>query len=411
MPIQGSLRDLSVLETLQLIGAQRKSAELLIESDSDEAHLHFRDGMLVAAHRKDPRPDETFIDLLVGLGHIAPTDSIRLVDEAREHHRDIWVLTTEVPHLSKETCQAVYLRSVEAQLDKVLLWERGRFSILPPCGIEEALRPGISMDALLVDAMRRLDELSAWKQGSLPPTAVPYLRSPDEWLEGNDPLRRAVVRQIDGRRTIAEVVEATRLGEHDVYETIAAGCDAGWIQILPANARGEAGGNEPRDGRAALKPVLRRSPVLIAVGILLTIGLGSSWTERRISVDRSAWDRARARWEEIDLERALEIWRYRHGSYPAALDSLGADRLPVPAGFEEHWDYRIEADSYVLSPRDPSPASLLAPSPPPAPVPSSLARPPVTGRDAAGSPAKVPPKTAATPAGKSQATKRTFPHS
>jgi hypothetical protein len=404
MPVQGSLRDLSVLETLQLIGAQRKSAELLIESDEDEAHFHFRDGLLVAAHRKDPRSNETFIELLVGLGHIAPADSIHIIEEAREHRRDIWMLMSEVPHLSRETRETVYLRSVEAQLDKVLLWERGRFSILPPCGIEEALRPGISMDVLLVDAMRRLDELAAWKQGLLPPATVPCLRGPDEWLVGNDPLRRAVVRQIDGRRTIAEVVEETHLGEHDVYETIAAGCEAGWIQFLPMGLGSEARANEPREGRAALKPVLRRSPALIAVGILLTIGLGSSWTGRRVTVDRTAWDQARTKWEEIDLQRAIEIWRYRHGAYPAALDSLTKDRIPLTAGFEDRWDYRIEQDSYRLSRRDES-----SPRPPSSDPPAS-AKPSLKVPRGKGSPARVPPKMAATPAGKSQATKRTFPH-
>jgi hypothetical protein len=243
------------------------------------------------------------------------------------------------------------------------------------------------MDALLVDAMRRLDELAAWKQGSLPSEAIPCLRGPDEWLTGNDPLRRAVVRQIDGRRSIGEVVEATHLGEHDVYETIASGCDAGWVQILPSGSARVAGAREPKDRRAALKPVLKRSPALIAVGILLTIGLGSSWTGRRVAVDRSAWDKARMQWEEIDVQRAIEVWRYRHGTYPSALEALSEDGIPAPVGFEERWDYGPEKDSYRLTPHDEA-------APRPQVVP----------------PVKAPPKMAATPAAKSKATKRTLAH-
>lgn len=362
MPIQGSLRDLSVLETLQLIGAQRKSVELTIVREDEEIHFHFRDGLLVAAHSKEPRPHETFLELLVGMGHIAPIDSIRLLKTARAEKRDIWILVLEMPHLSPETCHGVYMRSVEAQIDKALLWDSGHFSILPPCGIEEVVRPGISMDALLVDAMRRLDELAAWKQDTLPPTAVPSLRGADEWLSTNDPLLRAVIRQIDGRRTIAEVVEATHLGEHDVYETIAAGCETKWIQILPSDAAQIARPGKLREGGKALKPVLRRSPALIAIAILLTVGLGSSWTGRRISVDRTAWNASRAQWEAIDIQRGIEVWRYRHGAYPTSLAELTDDRIPLPAGFAERWDYRPESDSYVLALRDGS-------SPPPSSEP------------------------------------------
>ena len=39
MPIQGSLQDMSVLEAIQLIGTQRKTATLKIESGDDDVQL------------------------------------------------------------------------------------------------------------------------------------------------------------------------------------------------------------------------------------------------------------------------------------------------------------------------------------------------------------------------------------
>jgi len=361
MPVQGSLRDLSALEVVQLIGAQRKTVALKIESDDSSVFFHFRDGLLVAAHPRKPRSGVAFVETLVGLGHIAPADGIRLVETSRSEERDLWTLALEIAHLDRETLETVYLRALEAQLDRVLLWEQGKFSMLPPGGVDELIRPGIPVDMLLVDAMRRLDELAAWKQGDLPPRAVPTLHGPDEWHSSPDPLRRAVARQIDGRRTIAEVAAATRLGEHDVYETIAAGVEGGWIQILAPAAVTEASPRfetvdavEPPSGdwrASSHRPVVRKSPVAVVLAILLTLGLGSSWASRRISTDRSAWDSARVQWEEVDLQRLIEVWRYRHGAYPSSLSSLAEDRLPLSDGAEGRWEYRIDGTSYTLTRR------------------------------------------------------------
>jgi hypothetical protein len=369
MPVQGSLRDLSVLEVIQLIGTQRKTIALKVETADKSVFLHFRDGLLVAAHPRKPKHGLTFVELLIGLGHITPSDGAHMIERAREQGRDIWFVALEIEHLERETCERVYLRAVEAQLDRILLWEEGKFTMLPPGGVEELLRPGIAIDALLVDAMRRLDEMAAWKQGSLPPRAVPCLRGPDEWLVSDDPLRRAVVRQIDGRRTIGEVAEATRLGEHAVYEAIAAGVEAGWIQIMqpvtpaarpwPVKAGADPAGDESpgsafahgrgRGGASgAPSPALRRSPAVAVLVIMLTLGLGSSWAGRRIAVDRTAWDQARTRWEEIELARSIDVWRYRHGSYPVALAALAEDRIPLPGDADKRWDYRLDGESYRL---------------------------------------------------------------
>ena len=59
MPIQGSLQDMSVLEAIQLIGTQRRTATLKIESEDDDVQLHFREGMLIAVSYTHLRAHET----------------------------------------------------------------------------------------------------------------------------------------------------------------------------------------------------------------------------------------------------------------------------------------------------------------------------------------------------------------
>ncbi len=341
MPVQGSLRELSALEVLQLIGSQRKTVTLRIESGEQEIQLHFEEGLMRAAHRRHAAVGEPYLETLIGLGHISPHDAMHLAEQVRDADRDLWTVSLEIPRIERETCEQAYRRAAEATIDRLLLWEKGHFVMLPPEPIEPVFTPGLSIEEILIDAMRRLDELASYKQGSLPEGSVPCLAASEETMISSDPLRRAILRQIDGRRTIAQIVDATRLGEHEIYQAIADGIESGWIQILEAMRPATV-------APASNRETLRRSPALVTLLILLAIGIGSSWLGRRLQTDQTAWRETRTRWEEIDLRRMIEVHRYRTGTYPAQLADLEAMGLPVLKGMEERWAYAPQAPAFRL---------------------------------------------------------------
>jgi hypothetical protein len=341
MPVQGSLRELSALEVLQLIGSQRKTVTLRVESNDQEVQLHFEEGLLRAAHRGHAAAGEPYLETLIGLGHISPHDAMLLAEQVRESGRDLWTASLEIPRIDRETCEGAYRRAAEALIDRMLLWERGHFALLPPEPVETVFSPGLSVEEILIDAMRRLDELASWKQGTLPESSVPCLPGTEELVISSDPLRRAIVRQIDGRRTLAQICEATRLGEHEVYSAIADGIETRWIQLLEASQTSEPPTSGPRQS-------LRRSPALVALLILLAVGIGSAWVTRRFQADQTAWREARTQWEEIDLRRMIEVYRYRTGAYPADLADLTAAGLPVSQDVGARWAYASQETAYRL---------------------------------------------------------------
>jgi hypothetical protein len=345
MPIQGSLRDMSVLEAIQLIGTQRKTVTLRLQCEPEEFHLHFEDGLLVASHRRGSGRGEPFLEALVALTHLSPPESMRVAAQVRSSSRDLWSLVLDVPHLDRETCERVYLLTTEAIVDRVLLWDRGHFALLPSTKVEPVFSPGLSVDTLLLDAMRRLDEVASWKKGPLPPSSVPCLNGPEELYVSSDPLRRAVVRQVDGRRTMSQIVEATRFGEHPIYSTLAEGVERGWVQVLGSIVP------EVRVAPAPAREFLQRVPSVLILFAFLALGLGSAWLGQRFAKSRHPWSEAAARWEEIDLRRSVEIYRYRHGTYPQDLAWLSREGIPVPNGVEERWTYERVSDSYHLHSR------------------------------------------------------------
>lgn len=344
MSVQGNLKEMGVLEILQLIGTQRKSATLRVESGEQRIEFHFHDGLLVACHRLSGGESEPFLETLVGLGHLTPAEAIRLADEAQQSRREIWTAALEHPRLDRELCTQVYLRALEGLIDRALLWDMGNFILLPLAPVTEAISPGLPVESILIDAMRRLDELADMKQGRLTPHAVPCLTGGEASVVSTDPLRRAVCRQIDGRRRMEEIVTATRLGEHEVYEAVCGGIEGGWIQIL-----------DPMRVQPVPIPAARRilRPILVAslLVLLLAIGASSAWVGGHGPVDRSPWREAGARWEECDLRAMIEVYRYRTGAYPKSLQQLAEAGLPLCGDAIDRWIYRIEGDAYRLSER------------------------------------------------------------
>lgn len=344
MAIQGSLQEMSVLEVIQLIGTQRKSATLRITGPDDEVHLHFREGLLVASHTPGGGESEPFLDTLVALSHLSPAEAIGIREQVIHGGRDLWKAVRAVPHLSEETCRDVYHQATAATIDRVLLWEKGHFSVLPRSAVEPGLHPGESVDTILLDAMRRLDEVASLKQGNLPPTSVPCLNGPEELCVSSDPLRRAILRQIDGRRTVQQIVEATRLGEYEIYATLAKEREEGWIQTL-APRRTEVPAAAPS------REILSRWPAVAALATILALGVGSAWIGQRLQPDRRAWVQSATRWEEHDLRRMLEVYRLRNGAYPDRLARLQDEGLPVEPHPEKRWTYRTVEDAYRLEMR------------------------------------------------------------
>ena len=80
---------MSVLEAIQLIGTQRKSTTLVLESRGHETQLHFQEGLLVSSHTKGGGQGEPFLDALVALSHLSPSEAMTITQKIHAHGRDL----------------------------------------------------------------------------------------------------------------------------------------------------------------------------------------------------------------------------------------------------------------------------------------------------------------------------------
>lgn len=353
MAIHGSLKEMNVLETLQLVGAQRRSTTLRFTRGNEAISLHLREGQLLAYSVVTGDAREPFLDALVALGHASPVDTIELRRCVKDEGQDPWTLALHIPHLQRTTCAAVYQAVLEATLDRLVLWDRGNFTMHPLGLTTQAFDPSIAIDTLLLDTMRRLDELAAWREGEFAPTAVPCLA--DEGARGTieaaapDAIARAVLRQMDGRKNIEEIVRAMPLGDHAVYQVIVEGYEQGLVRILSYREAPAAAPQpavvQPREFTGSGVATL-----VVLAGVAALAAVGSTVMRERILLERHAARARDVQWAEADVERALEACRFRTGAYPGSLSDLAASGVPLPRDAARSWSYQSHGERYALDP-------------------------------------------------------------
>lgn len=357
MSLSGNLNEFSVLETLQLIGLQKKTGVLEVTSSRRQRTLQFQEGRLLGCYAdraEDPDP------LLEGLAAIGVCE----IRQARSWRGagvqyDLEALRGHCG-LEAEEFYAVRRLLLQGTIDQILLWDQGQFCFTPALPPLPNPSP-LNLEEILLESMRRLDEAVELRNGGLPPQAVPHAvdgpRRMEE-AEVEEPHLRwvveAVFRRCDGRQTLKRIGAELGLAEYDLLSAVATLRRLGRVRVV---TRGR--------GEGALEPLLEQprrlpnpaAPLYAALLLLSSLALG--WSAHQVSRGVTGFEngralQARGRFEtERSLRHMLELHRLREGRYPEAMPAL------IPAGLWpaegkrefERWEYAALDDGtdYTLA--------------------------------------------------------------
>ncbi|MBK8230484.1 MAG: DUF4388 domain-containing protein [Candidatus Eisenbacteria bacterium] len=338
MALQGSLSEFSVLETLQLIGLQKKTGRLEVTSGRIRQCLHFRDGLLIGCEATRPNDRDPFLAALAGLGQLGSEDERRYRASTSESP-DLWSRLMESIPLEQETLEETRQLAMQATLDQVLLWNRGHFHFDADSPVPIGFA-GWNTEQVLLESMRRLDEAADLKAGefglasvatALPGAQIDLESGPDDAVAAS--LERAFLARLDGRRTLGDLVKALGVAEYDVLNVARVLRSQRRIRL---EVRGRAA-----DGTQLLleQPLRLRHPLLyvgavMLAAMLLATGLVVHRATALVTASEAGAPQRADYDEGRDLRLALEVYQLRHGAYPARLDALveaGLWTTPLPS--------------------------------------------------------------------------------
>ena len=340
MGLEGTLRDFSVTDLLQVLGPQKKTGMLTIEGKEDRIAISFFGGQIVSADSAARGLEDRVGNLLVRAGKLSPEMLVRALEAQKETPARLGALLVRDRLVSPEDLE----EALRLQMSRIVLgafqWTEGRFRFAPQAVISydaPHVSP-VSTDAILTEAVQFLEE---WPRlgRKVPSRDMVYRR-----VEGVENLRLAAAPEkgtesvlqvsrreaetwkwIDGRRRVGEILERAFLSDLDVYRGLA--------DLLDRNLITE-GGPAPEAGPPPAAKKAWISPG--AVGLWILLLLAGVLAVRRVPAN--PWNlslRPRGeRWEVADVlksvslarlasvERATRIYYDVSGQYPRNLGDL-----------------------------------------------------------------------------------------
>jgi hypothetical protein len=363
MGLQGNLETFSLPEILQLIAVQQKSGVLKLTSGDDVAVIFFEAGRIVSTRDRRRNAKDPLKPFLVKTGRLTETQLKQIETIELESRRELTDILLTGNYLTSDDLGRACEDQIQDTLHQLLTWKTGQYHFSGDAKTvpKFAVNVRLNTEGLLMESMRRMDEMARYKQTFSSPAMVlrpkPLATPPKEMTDAE----RRVAPLVDGLRPLRDVIGQSKLVEFEAMEALHHLLEVGMVEVSL--------GAVPQLGPSlATPPVVKPSPgpgggVALAVGgfvLAASIGIGI-WAVpplmARLSGDSVPAVTARHQAPEITtvndaarLTVALETYRSVHGRYPADLTALGREGfLPTDetARVVSRYIYQTDGTTYT----------------------------------------------------------------
>jgi len=351
MALSGSLREFALSEILQLLSSQRKTGSLRLTRGSEMRVVYLLEGRIASMRDRGYSNEDPLARFLRRVHRLSEEQLRGIASIHAESNRDLVDLLLNGRYIEREELTMLYERMVLDVLNEILAWEDGTYSFSNVAPPESALTLSLSTESMLMEAVRRLDELKRYKHKLTDPALVLGLKElpdPDASL-GED--EKELFGLVDGRRSLGELVAEAPFSDFEAYEALFRLIEAGWIEIMGRRAPEAPAASEAAVARPGLATSWRTEMMMAgACALLVLVVQVLAWKSTPRPTRGPSTD-VYAALGVRDVRAALEAERARTGTYPQTLDALVENgwlekRQLTPAGAK--LTYQAGEDTYVL---------------------------------------------------------------
>ncbi len=228
--MDGSLKDLNVIELLQLLLMGQKSGILKLTNKNDVCKIYFSSGKVVYALSDDIR--YRLGDMLLRFGYINKEEKANLnLDLQKEFPENVY---WENSNIKLEKLKKFLLPHIEETIYNVLGWNEGYFDF-----VEKELTnlPPITLDkntqSLIMEGSRRLDE---WSLISKKISSVRTIFALDTGSEDAGITLKSrewqLLAHINGKYSIQDILEQTNWQYFDIFKMLYGLLATGFVKIV-----------------------------------------------------------------------------------------------------------------------------------------------------------------------------------
>jgi hypothetical protein len=341
MALQGTLKDFSITEVIQLIGHQLKTGILKVRRGKDLAEIHFVDGMIVHVYSNYRGKKDLIGEILVKAKLITEEQLERVLRIQKETLKYLGEILVELQLLSKDHILQVVSTQIYETIYELFWWEDGTFDFdLKFVESYKKIPFALSAEQVLLSILRMVDEWSEIEKKVYSPNLVFRKVPPDRSL---DPVsspsylkekltseQELIYNLVDEQRTVQEIIDRSLLGRFNVSDIMADLMEIGLIEV----ARIETPSFFKKVSTFRFKEVLTYvyCGVSLLVIIVLLVYFKPSTLQHLADskIGRADIEIPMNLTHKMQLQRiknALEIYHMEHGKYPDRIEELLSARL------------------------------------------------------------------------------------
>jgi Domain of unknown function (DUF4388) len=360
MALQGTLQDFGALEIFQLVALQQKTGTLEIRFEDQTRSFVFENGLLIAAHISPLETDSLLIRYLLELKYVTEDEVPGWINVQTHQPVDAIDLAAKFTEITAEQLIEAYELYLQTVLDEILTYPKGRFHFNSgKIGIPSKQLGPWKIEGLLMEGMRRLDELADLQAAEMPAGMVPRKMSRESQDEGDDRFAAAVLGLVDGKRSLHEIVSLSAIASFDLYQTLRRLRDQQRIELIEWIPTG-VWTDVLWKKRSMMRSIAHGSLVVIGIA-LLTVGI-TYWLDVYPSPWVSQGDNGflshdcEASRASYNIANLMEAYRILHRRYPESYDALIEEGLLTDSMAEDYqarglaWQVGTDRETYAWLP-------------------------------------------------------------
>ncbi len=358
MALEGTLRDFSFSDILQLISLQRKTGVLTLTNEDNVVTISFLEGKIVGANSLDQRAEDRLGLILRKNGKVTENQLEAALKKQEETLQRLGRILIDSRVVDGEAVRGALEKQILQIVYRVFRWDDGDYQFSQEAGIDydKDLMVPMVADSIIMEGARMTDE---WpfvdrripdrevvfvkvdpslefetvdeEQDDFDDLGFSFTESPDEEpvevvatdTQQLSPHQTWAWEAVNGRDSVDEIIKESPLLEFEICKGLADLLEKGLIrettpeELAAALWEGEETEDRPGAGIAAL-PFLAL-PFLVLLGFSLTV-MPHNPVNPTFSSDESPWERfseeslTSLRMER--LSRDAEIRYFLYGFYP-----------------------------------------------------------------------------------------------
>ena len=236
MGVSGNLKTMLPGDLLQWLSLGQKTGTLVVTNKAVEKKIFFKSGRVISSASNDPR--EYLGQFLMSHGYLTEPELTKAMEVQRQSGMLLGKILVMIGVIGEEELVRLMRLKAEEEIYDIFLWTEGDFQFLDDELPKQELIPlKVDVTGIIMEGTRRVDEWMRIREVIPSEVVVPVLEKPIPEGVDLEEVAEPVVRAIDGKRSIADIVLESRSSAFRVSETLCALAREGYVRFVDPTAQ------------------------------------------------------------------------------------------------------------------------------------------------------------------------------